>query len=92
MMILPAAEPPSEHRANVAVTLATIFVAVVFALIVTGLIAFDTGVAIFLACMAWAIYEMLGYQRELDAYHQQSMPGDAAWRGIEPVELHESRL
>ncbi|HTP74189.1 MAG TPA: hypothetical protein VML58_18405 [Burkholderiaceae bacterium] len=92
MMILPVAEPPSDHRANLAVALAPIFVVVVFTLIVSGLIAFDTGVAIFLACTAWVIYEMLDYQRALDAYHQQCVQGDALWRGVEPTEAYESRL
>jgi len=81
MMILPAAEPPSDRRASVAVGLAPLFVAVVFSLIVSGLIAFDTGVAIFLACTVWVVYEMLDYQRAFDAYQQQCMQGDPAWRG-----------
>jgi len=81
MMILPAYEPPSDRRASVAVGLAPVFVAVVFTLILAGLIAFDTGVAIFLACTVWVVYEMLDYQRAVDAYHQQCVQGDPAWRG-----------
>ena len=80
MMILPAYEPPSDRRASVAVGLAPVFVAVVFLLIVSGLIAFDTGVAIFLACTAWVVWEMLDYQRALDAYHQQYVQGHGAGR------------
>ena len=79
MMILPAYEPPSDRRASVAVGLAPVFVAVVFVLIVSGSIAFDTGVAIFLACTAWVVWEMLDYQRALDAYHQQYVQGHGAW-------------
>src|SRR5262245_64244806 len=89
MMILPAAEPPSDRRASVAVGLAPIFVAVVFTLIVSGLIAFDTGVAIFLACTAWVVYEMVGYQRAVDAYHQQWMQHGAAWP-VDAVPASES--
>ena len=85
MMILPAYEPPSDRRAGVAVALAPIFVVVVFTLIVSGLIAFDTGVAIFLACTVWVVYEMLDYQRAVDAYHQQCVQGDPAWRGAEAL-------
>jgi len=81
-------EPPSDRRANVACALAPLFVAVLFALIVSGLIAFDTGVAIFLACTAWVVYEMTSFQRALDAYHQHWVQGDAPWRA-EPA---ESRL
>ena len=80
MMLLPAYEPPSDRRASVAVGLAPVFVAVVFTLIITGLIAFDTGVAIFLACTVWVVYEMLDYQRAVDAYQQQCVQDDAAWR------------
>jgi hypothetical protein len=83
MMILPAHEPPSDRRASVAVGLAPLFVAVVFTLIVSGLIAFDTGVAIFLACTVWVVYEMLDYQRAVDAYHQQCVQGHPAWRGAD---------
>jgi hypothetical protein len=80
MMILPAHEPPSDLRASMAVGLAPVFVLVVFSLIVSGLIAFDTGVAIFLACTVWVVYEMLDYQRAVDAYHQQCVQGHPAWR------------
>ncbi|MFO1222207.1 MAG: hypothetical protein U1E90_03815 [Burkholderiaceae bacterium] len=86
----PHPDPPSDRSANLAFTLAPMFAAVVFALILSGLIAFDTGVAIFLACTAWVVYEMTSYQRALDAYHQQWMQGGSTWRS-EP-ELHESRL
>jgi hypothetical protein len=92
MVILPAAEAPSDRRANVAAALVPIFVAVVFVLIVSGMIAFDTGVAIFLACTAWVVYEMLDYQRALDAYHQQCVQADPLWRAAEAPELLESRL
>ena len=85
MMILPAYEAPSDRRASVAVGLAPIFVAVVFTLIASGMIAFDTGVAIFLACTVWVVYEMLDYQRAVDAYHQQCMRGAAAWRGADAL-------
>jgi hypothetical protein len=85
-MILPAYEPPSDRRASVAVGLAPIFVAVVFTLIVYRLIAFDTGVAIFLACTVWVVYEMLDYQRAVDAYHQQCVQGHSAWRGCEALD------
>jgi hypothetical protein len=83
MMILPAYDPPSDRRASVAVGLAPIFVAVVFTLIASGMIAFDTGVAIFLACTVWVVYEMLDYQRAVDAYHQQCVRGAPAWRGAD---------
>lgn len=86
MMILPAYEPPSDRRASVAVALAPVFVAVVFSLIVSGLIAFDSGVAIFLACTVWVVYEMLDYQRAVDAYHQQCVQGHEAWRGSEALD------
>jgi hypothetical protein len=85
-MILPAYEPPSDRRASVAVALAPVFVLVVFSLIVSGMIAFDTGVAIFLACTVWVVYEMLDYQRAVDAYHQQCMQGDPAWRSAEALD------
>jgi hypothetical protein len=86
MMILPAQEPPSDRRASLAVGLAPIFVAVVFALIASGLIAFDTGVAIFLACTAWVVYEMLDYQRAVDAYEQQWVQAPAQWPTHEALE------
>ena len=85
-MILPAYEPPSDRRASVAVGLAPVFVVVVFTLIVSGLIAFDTGVAIFLACTVWGVYEMLDFQRAVDAYHQQCVQGHPAWRGAETLD------
>jgi len=85
-MIHPASDPPSDRRAAVAVALAPAFVAVVFSLIISGLIAFDTGVAIFLACTAWVVWEMLDYQRALDAYHQQCV--DAG----RPLASEHSRL
>lgn len=87
MMILPAYEPPSDRRASLAVGLAPVFVLVVFSLIVSGLIAFDTGVAIFLACTVWVVYEMLDYQRAVDACHQQCVQGQSAWRGSEALTL-----
>jgi hypothetical protein len=68
MMILPTHEPPSDRRAGLAVGLAPLFVAVVFGLIVSGLVAFDT------------VWEMLGYQRALDAYNQQVLQGPGTWR------------
>jgi hypothetical protein len=86
MMILPAYEPPSDKRASVAVALAPVFVVVVFSLIASGLIAFDTGVAIFLGCNAWVVYEMLDYQRAVDAYNQQCMQTHWVWRGPEALE------
>jgi hypothetical protein len=85
MMILPAHEPPSDRRASMAVGLAPVFVLVVFSLIASGLIAFDTGVAIFMACTVWVVYEMLDYQRAVDAYHQQCMQGHPAWRSSEAL-------
>ncbi|HEY6513307.1 MAG TPA: hypothetical protein VI032_15085 [Burkholderiaceae bacterium] len=93
MMILPAAEPPSDRRASVAVGLAPIFVAVVFTLIASRLIAFDTGVAIFLACTVWVVYEMLDYQRAIDAYQQQCLQGNPAWRGAAALDAlaHDAR-
>lgn len=81
MMILPAYEPPSDRRPTLAVSLAPVFVAVLFTLIVSGLIAFDTGVAIFLACTAWVVYELHDYQRAIDDYNQQYVQGHPAWRG-----------
>jgi hypothetical protein len=87
MMILPAYEPPSDRRASLAVGLAPVFVLVVFSLIVSGLIAFDTGVAIFLACTVWVVYEMLDYQRAVDADHQQCVQGHPAWRSSEALTL-----
>ncbi|MFI4929850.1 MAG: hypothetical protein ACHP83_06400 [Burkholderiales bacterium] len=87
MMILPAYEAPSDRRASLAVGLAPVFVLVVFSLIVSGLIAFDTGVAIFLACTVWVVYEMLDYQRAVDAYHQQCVQGHSAWRSSEVLAL-----
>lgn len=86
MMILPAHEPPSDKRASLAVGLAPIFVVVVFSLIVSRLIAFDTGVAIFLACTVWVVYEMLDYQRAVDAYHQQSVQAQPQWPGSEALD------
>jgi len=84
VMILPASDPPSDRRASMAVGLAPIFVAVVFTLIVSGLIAFDTGVAIFLACTVWVVYEMMDYQRAVDAYHQQSLQAHPGWLDADP--------
>ena len=86
MMILPAHEPPSDKRASLAVGLAPIFVVVVFSLIVSGLIAFDSGVAIFLACTVWVVYEMLDYQRAVDAYQQQSVQAHPQWPGSEALD------
>jgi hypothetical protein len=81
--MLPVYEPPSDHRASVAVGLAPIFVLVVFALIVTRLIPFDTGVAIFLACTAWVVYEMHDYQHAIDAYNLQYVQSNLIWRSSE---------
>ena len=86
MMILPAHEPPSDKRASLAVGLAPIFVVVVFSLIVSGLIAFDSGVAIFLACTVWVVYEMLDYQRAVDAYQQQWLLADPPWPGPDALD------
>src|SRR5215467_4129665 len=85
-MILPSYEPPSDRRASVAVALAPVFVLVVFALIVAGQIAFDTGFAIFLACTVWVIYEMHDYQRAVDDYDQQYVDSHLAWRSSEALE------
>jgi ABC-type protease/lipase transport system fused ATPase/permease subunit len=85
-MILPAYEPPSDRRASLAVGLAPVFVLVVFSLIVSGLIAFDTGVAIFLACTVWVVYEMHDYQRALDDYNQQYVHSHLAWRTADMLE------
>lgn len=85
-MILPAYEPPSDRRASVAVGLAPVFVLVVFALIVTRLIHFDTGLAILLACTVWVVYEMHGYQRTLDAYNQDYVQANLAWRSPATLE------
>src|SRR4051794_24656122 len=85
-MILPSYEPPSDRRASVAVGLAPVFVLVVFALIVSGLIAFDTGFAIFLACTVWVIYEMHDYQRAIDDYNLQYVESHLAWRSSEALE------
>jgi len=85
-MILPAYEPPSDRRASLAVGLAPVFVLVVFSLIVSGLIAFDTGVAIFLACTVWVVYEMHDYQRALDEYNQQYVHSNLAWRTADMLE------
>ncbi|HEU5297026.1 MAG TPA: hypothetical protein VFU71_19755 [Burkholderiaceae bacterium] len=81
----PTPEPPSDHRASVAVGLAPVFVAVVFTLIVSRLIAFDSGVAIFLACTAWVVYEMFDYQRAVDAYHLQCIQGHPGLR-VAPID------
>jgi hypothetical protein len=85
-MILPAYEPPSDRRASLAVGLAPVFVLVVFSLIVSGLIAFDSGVAIFLACTVWVVYEMHDYQRALDEYNQQYVQSHLAWRTADMLE------
>jgi len=91
MMILPAYEPPSDRRPTLAVSLAPVFVVVLFTLIVSGLIAFDTGVAIFLACTAWVVYELHDYQRAIDDYNQQYVQGHPAWRGHDvPVQDTEA--
>lgn len=87
----PAADVPSDRRASVAVGLAPIFVAVVFGLIISGMIAFDTGMAIFLACTAWVVYEMLGYQRAVDAYQQQWLQADPAWPHTGTPEASDAR-
>jgi hypothetical protein len=85
-MILPTYEPPSDRRASVAVGLAPVFVLVVFALIVSGLIAFDIGFAIFLACTVWVIYEMHDYQRAIDDYDRQYVDSHLVWRSSEALE------
>jgi hypothetical protein len=33
----------------------------------------------------WVVYEMLDYQRAVDAYHQQCVQGDPVWRGAEAL-------
>jgi hypothetical protein len=86
MTSLDAPEPPSDRRASMAVGLAPVFVVVVFSLVVSRLIAFDAGVAIFLACTAWVVWEMLDYQRAVDAYHQRCI--DAG----RPLASEHSRL
>ena len=91
MTIPPATDAPSDRRANVAVGLAPVFVAVVFALIVSGMIAFDTGMAIFLACTAWVAYEMLVYQRAVDAYQQQWLQADPAGLDDETPDASDAR-
>jgi len=81
MTSLPMAEPPSDRRASVAVAFAPVVVAVVLALVVSGLIAFETGVALALGCAAWVVYEMLDYQRAVDAYEQEWVQADPMWQG-----------
>ena len=89
MLIEPTPEAPSDRRANIAVGLAPVLGVVVFTLIVTGLIAFDTGVAIFLACTTWVVYEMLDYQRAVDAYEQSSLSAGRSWPDFEAPEALE---
>lgn len=84
--MLPIYDPPSDRRASVAVGLAPIFVLVVFTLIVTRLIAFDTGLAIFLACTVWVVYEMHDYQRAIDAYNLQYVQNNLIWRSSVALE------
>lgn len=100
--MVPTHEPPSDRRASVAVALAPIFVLLVFALIVSGAIAFDTGLAISLACTAWVVYEVNAYQRAVDAFNLRSVHGERVWRnsamlqaladapGVEPDAGHEA--
>ncbi|MBE7416569.1 MAG: hypothetical protein HS128_02275 [Ideonella sp.] len=76
----PPHEPPSDRRASVAVGLAPVFVLVVFSLIISGAIAFDTGLAISLACTAWVVYEMSAYQRAIDAFNLRSVQDERVWR------------
>lgn len=80
-------EAPSDRRANIAAGLAPVFVVVAITLIATGVIAFDIGVAICLACTAWVVYEMLGYQRAVDAYEQASLSSGRSWPEFQASEL-----
>ena len=34
----------------------------------------------------WVVYEMLDYQRAVDAYHQQCVQGHPAWRGADALD------
>lgn len=85
-MILPAYDPPSDRRASVAVGLAPIFVLVMFALIVTRSIQLDTGLAIFLACVVWVVYEMHDYQRAIDDYNLRYVQSNLIWRSADALQ------
>lgn len=59
-------EALQAQRAAVAVGLAPLLVLLAFTAVVSGLIEPDTGVAVFVACTAWVVYEMYRYQDRLD--------------------------
>jgi hypothetical protein len=79
-MHLPDYQPPSDQRASLAVGLAPLFVLITFAAIVTRVIAVDTGLAIFVACTLWVVYEMHCYQTTIDRYNQDYVDTHLAWR------------
>ena len=84
-MRLPDYSPPNEKRAALAVALAPLCVLVVFTLIVLQVIDPDTGIAAFVACTVWVVYEMSVYQRTLDRYNGEYASRHLQWRSQESL-------
>jgi hypothetical protein len=74
-------EPPSDRRARVAMGVTPMLVVAVFALVGVGLVEFEAGVAVALACAVWVVYELHACQREIDDYNLQAARSHGAWRG-----------
>jgi hypothetical protein len=77
---LPAYAPPAAHRAALAAGLAPLLVLATFTLIVSGLMAVDTGMAVFAAATLWVVWELHEFQRCIDAYNHDYADRHLAWR------------
>jgi len=77
---LPAYAPPASQRAAMAAGLAPLLVLGTFTLIVSQVIAVDTGMAVFACCTLWVMWELHEFQRNIDAYNHDYAASHLAWR------------
>ena len=68
----PPYQPPPSRHATMAAGLAPLLVLLAFTAVVSGFIEPDTGVAVFVACTAWVVYEMYRYQDRLDGQGEEA--------------------
>jgi hypothetical protein len=74
-------EPPNDRRARVAMGVTPMLVVAAFALVGTGWVDFEVGVAVALSCAVWVVYELHACQREIDEYNLQALQDHGVWRG-----------
>ncbi len=67
-------EAAQAQRASIAVGVAPLLVLLAFTAVIGGLIDPDIGVAVFVACTAWVVYEMYRYQDRLDSSDERAGP------------------